>query len=391
MKLKASKVRRNLLFSLILISVSTLASLLLVEAGMHIAGFDYARVWEPDAELGWRHVPGARRLWTEEGRGLIEINSLGQRDRERVIPKPSGTFRIAVYGDSMTEAVQVDLNDTFTSLLEEFLQKAGYSVEVLNFGVNGYSPIQELLLLKKEGPKYAADLVILATYLDNDVSGCHPALNVSQGGVPFYRSYGKEGDFDFSRSRSSYDDYHREPLYTIRYYSRIYRWLSALRWQLMEGENRLKPNEFPKRHLLYGLSLSEEWREAWNLYEQAIKEFAAETRRQGAQFLILSVPAPWVAREDAWNMILEKYPSMRSKKWDVLGPERRLENFASEQGLHLLSPYRAFSEAWSSGQLYWGHLGHMTPRGHKVMARVIEEYLLNSHIIPEWAVQRTPG
>lgn len=374
-------VRRKLVFSLILIGVSTLASLLIVEIGMHIAGFDYARVWEPDAELGWRHVPGARRLWTEEGRGLIEINSLGQRDRERVIPKPPGTFRIVVYGDSMTEAVQVDLKDTFTYLLEESLQKAGYRVEVLNLGVNGYSPIQELLLLKKEGPAYAADLVILATYLDNDVSGSHPALNVSQGGVPFYRSYGEEGSFDFSRTRSSYDDYHREPLYTIRYYSRIYRWLSALRWKLMEGENRLKPNEFPKRHLFYGLSLSEEWEEAWRLYQQAIKEFAAETERQGAQLLILSVPAPWVASEEAWNMILESYPAMRSKKWDVLGPERRLANFASEHGLHLLSPYRAFSEAWSNDPLFWGHLGHMTPRGHKVMARVIEEYLLKSHIM----------
>jgi hypothetical protein len=283
----------------------------------------------------------------------------------------------------MTEAVQVDLENTFTHLLEESLRKSGYRVEVLNLGVNGYSPIQELLLLKREGRKYEADLVVLATYLDNDVSGSHPALNVSQGGAPFYRSGGAVESFDFTQTQSSYDDYHHEPLNTIRYYSRIYRWLSALRWQLKASESRVSSGEILKRYLVYGQPLAQEWKDAWKLYERAIENFSLETAHQGAQLIILSVPAPWVASSQAWNTILASNPAMKEKTWDLLGPEERLANFAKKHELRLLAPYCAFGEAWSTEPLYWGNLGHMTPRGHKVMARVLEEYLLKERLVPK--------
>lgn len=367
----------------LLMSASTLVGLVLIEGLMHLVGLDYARVWEPDAELGWHHVAGARRLWTEEGRGLIEINSLGQRDRERVLPKASGTYRIAVYGDSMTEAVQVDLANTFTLLLEKSLQKAGHRVEVLNLGVNGYSPIQELLLLKREGKKYDADLVVLATYLDNDVSGSLPTLNVSQGGVPFFGKEGGVGSgFDFTQTQASYDDYHRQPLFTIRHYSRIYRWLSALRWQMKARENRGSSGQIPKRYLLYGNPQPPEWEEAWRLYERALDEFAKETADQGSRLVVLSVPAPWVASSNAWKLILGSNPTMKDKVWDLTGPERRLEEFTRRRGLRLLAPYQTFGEAWSDEPLYWGNLGHMTPRGHQVMARVLEDYLMAEQMLP---------
>lgn len=366
----------------ILVLTSALVGMFMIEGAMNFIGLDYARVWEPDAELGWHHVAGARRLWTEEGRGLIEINSLGQRDKERALPKPKGTYRIVVYGDSMTEAVQVDLEQTFTSLLEKSLAQKGHHVEVLNLGVNGYSPIQELLLLKREGKKYEADLVVLATYLDNDVSGSHPALNVSQGGVPFYGSDRESGGFNFTQTLASYEDYHREPLYTVRYYSRIYRWLSAVRWQLKASERRLPSGEIPQRYLFYGQSHTQEWMDAWALYERALNDFALETARQGSGLVILSVPAPWVSSPQAWNLILNSNPTMKDKVWSLAGPEQRLEEFAKSRGWRLLAPHGAFGEAWSSEEpLYWSHLGHMTPRGHQVMARVLEEYLTREQLV----------
>lgn len=375
--------KHRILIVTILILTSALVGLLLIEGAMHFVGLDYARVWEPDAELGWHHVAGSRRLWTEEGRGLIEINDLGQRDKERTFSKSKGIYRIVVYGDSMTEAVQVDLEQTFTSLLEQSLTQKGYHVEVLNLGVNGYSPIQELLLLKREGKKYEADLVVLATYLDNDVSGSHPALNVSQGGVPFYSKDGESGSFNFTQTRDSYEDYHREPLYTIRRYSRIYRWLSAWRWQLKASEHRTSSAEIPKRYFLYGQSPSQEWMDAWMLYERALDDFASETARQGAGLVVLSVPAPWVSSPQAWNLILDANPTMKNKVWNLTGPEQRLENFAKNRGMHLLAPHGIFGEAWSSEEpLYWRHLGHMTPRGHQVMARVLEEYLTSEQLLP---------
>src|SRR5262245_52829809 len=112
----ARAVRRSLAWwmKLLLLGASLLLGLLAVEGGLRLFGLDKQLVWVPDTVLGWRHVPGAKRHWVEEGDGRIVINSLGYRDRERQLDKPAGTFRIAVFGDSMTEGVQVNLEQTFT-------------------------------------------------------------------------------------------------------------------------------------------------------------------------------------------------------------------------------------------------------------------------------------
>ena len=172
---------RLALLKLALLGTSVLVAITLCEIGLRVTGLDFPRVWEPDAEVGWRPIPGAVRRFTDEGDGLVEINSLGLRDRERPGPLDAKTPRIAVFGDSMTEADQVNLPDTYTARLEESLRQSGQGAEVWNFGVTGYSPIQELLLFRKEAAKYRPRVVVLSIFLDNDVSGCHPSLSVAPG------------------------------------------------------------------------------------------------------------------------------------------------------------------------------------------------------------------
>src|SRR5262249_25494248 len=128
---------------LALLAVSLLVALALIEAGTRVLGIDAPLVWEPHPELGWHHIPGARKHWTEEGDGQIVVNSEGFRDRERPAAKPAGTSRVVLLGDSMTEGVQVNLEQTFGYLLEEKLSTKEAPVQVFNCGVNGYGPVQE--------------------------------------------------------------------------------------------------------------------------------------------------------------------------------------------------------------------------------------------------------
>lgn len=369
---------RLLLIKLTIVLGSSLFGIILIEAVMSLTGLEYARVWEPDPELGWRHVPYAARLWTEEGKGLIKINSDGHRDRERRIEKPPGTFRIAIFGDSMTEAVQVNLDQTFCYLLEEMLRAQGQRVEVLNFGVNGYSPIQELVLFKRQGPRYLPDLIIWAAYLDNDVSGSHPELTVSQGGVPFLRTEDRQGiHFDYSRAEQSFKEYNVEPVYSLRKYSSIYRLLSALRWRLKERKQYTQAsvkNKIPTRYLLYQKPLRTEWEEAWTTMERVILEFAAEARRLSSRFVILSIPAPRLVNSELWRNTIAKFPAMASTKWDVEGPERRLRAFAYEHDILLLQPYEIYQQAIKR-PLFWGDIGHFSPAGHQLMAEVLYDFL----------------
>src|SRR5947209_5284773 len=75
--------RRNLLSKLVLLVSSVLVALLVLEVVLRLFGLSAPLVWAPDPEVGWHHIPGARTHWTEEGDGLVQINRLGYRDRER--------------------------------------------------------------------------------------------------------------------------------------------------------------------------------------------------------------------------------------------------------------------------------------------------------------------
>lgn len=70
---------------------------------------------------------------------FVYTNSLGFRDREvREVPLDSGRERILLIGDSFTEGVRIDFEETFAGLLAEALGARG--IDVLNAGVSSYSP-----------------------------------------------------------------------------------------------------------------------------------------------------------------------------------------------------------------------------------------------------------
>jgi lysophospholipase L1-like esterase len=375
---------RQWIINACLLLVSSLVGFAIVEFGMHLAGLDYPLVWEPDPQLGWHDIPGARRHWTEEGNGLIEINMLGHRDRERQLDKSHGSYRIAAFGDSMTEAVQVNIRDTFTQLLEGNLRDSGHNVEVLNFGVSGYSPVQELLHYKREGPQYQPDLVILAVFLDNDVSGCHPQLTVSQAGTPFLTIREERVQFDYTAAELSFLDYHKFPIYWIRKYSRIFRAVSAWRWQhkgQKDYARTIASGTIPTRFKLYYATPPAEWEEAWKCFDATVLEFAEEVRRQRTRLVILSIPASFVVDELAWSDILKTFPSTEQIAWDLDGPEKRLLNLAELNGLTLIQPYLNLRKMSKGSPLFWNNVGHLTPSGHRVIAKSLQDYLIEKNLL----------
>jgi hypothetical protein len=287
-------------------------------------------------------------------------------------------LRVGVFGDSMTEAVQVNLEETFCYVIEERFRSAGVPVEIFNFAVNGYSPVQELLVFREEGPRFSIDVAVLALFLDNDVSGSHPALSVSQGGAPFPVAANGALYVDYRASEASFEDYQRVPIYFLRRYSAAYRLISAWRWRhaAVGSTKGLRNDEVPRRYVLYTTTdLPEVWQVAWRNMEQVIMEFVREANRQGVAVILLSVPASQVVSPRAWKGIVRSIPAMQRSKWDLEGPERRLATFASEHGIPLVRPLMAFRQADSGSPLFFGDLGHMTLHGHAVMSRVLEEAL----------------
>ena len=81
-----------------------------------------AEFYTYDRHAGWKIKPGAYGWQTHEGRALIEANSDGFRGPEYAVEKPPGTLRVAVLGDSFTEAQHVAFEDTFCAVAQRDLQ-----------------------------------------------------------------------------------------------------------------------------------------------------------------------------------------------------------------------------------------------------------------------------
>src|SRR6185369_4493899 len=104
--------------------------------------------------------PGIRFFWPD----LVEYprNSLGYLDREFIIPKPGGTYRVILLGDSFTEGDGLPREKTFGRLIEKQI-----NVEVCNLGRGGYNTKDEAESLAKFGPSLDPDLIVLNYFLND--------------------------------------------------------------------------------------------------------------------------------------------------------------------------------------------------------------------------------
>jgi hypothetical protein len=145
---------------------AVLLTIALFETGLRATGAKYeSSLYESDPVLYMALRPGAQGWQAKEGENYVTINSWGMRDGEHSLAPAPGTLRIALLGDSMVAAEQVPLEQTMAKVLQAKLQSqsgAGTrSVEVLNFGVGGYTLAQELLLLRTRVWNFHPDAVIL--------------------------------------------------------------------------------------------------------------------------------------------------------------------------------------------------------------------------------------
>ncbi|MFH2002832.1 MAG: SGNH/GDSL hydrolase family protein, partial [Planctomycetota bacterium] len=143
----------------------------LSEIGLRLMGFEYGThprylsfhqdkylfsegdpAFERDEELFWRFIPGNPSLG---------INEQGFRGPDFIAKKEPGIRRILCFGDSVTYGLKEP--SSYTLMLEELLNRPGErsTVEVLNFGVPGYSSFQGVRLLERSLKMYAPDLITI--------------------------------------------------------------------------------------------------------------------------------------------------------------------------------------------------------------------------------------
>jgi lysophospholipase L1-like esterase len=127
-------------------------------------GFEF--LFSPYNDLPVNGIVGGKRYtWGH----LVENNRYGFRERDFKTPKPSGTYRIMVLGDSLTWGAGLDVGARYTAIAEALLNKAfpERKFEVLNFGISGGPTIRERDLLQKYKGVTNPDLIVVGFCLND--------------------------------------------------------------------------------------------------------------------------------------------------------------------------------------------------------------------------------
>ena len=146
-------------------------------------------LFKPDYYSGYRLRENAEGIWTTENRTKIKISSIGLRDNE-INNELSDMYRVVMVGDSIAEALQVDLNDTFQSLLERKIKK----LEVINLSMSGAVPSVQVALMKHYGTNFNANAML---YIVD--GGDFDKINIqNSSGYPKYMPNKESYSLDYS-------------------------------------------------------------------------------------------------------------------------------------------------------------------------------------------------
>ncbi len=360
------------------------------EIGLRVARVEgYARIGDfvdsaptrfhtSDRDLGWKLKPGVSGEWKGEGASFVQVNSDGLRDREHTKAKPPNTLRVAVLGDSFTEAIHVPVEQTFWSKLERKLGnceavKGRKNVEVINFGVQGYGTAQELIMLRKKVWDYNPDIVVLAFFVGNDVINNSPKLEYDRY-RPFFR-YDASGkllpDMSFrnlapiDRNTNAVSFVDLMPSWLVNN-SRIIQVIKKI--DLDRKKRQLSGDFSALSSKNFNPPQDAAWKDAWRVTEGLIVKMRNEVVQKKADFLVVTIGDP---------IQVERDPAKRKKFMqenniqDLFYPDRRLEKLGVSQSFRVLNLSEQFQGYTEKYQVcahgfdnsvpcggHWNELGH---------------------------------
>lgn len=395
--------KKKFIVATILISLAT--TFLFAELIIRIYHFSCGRerfIWIPDDYLGYIHAGNNRFTfrYTEDKEIAVKhkINSLGLPGEETPASKPADTFRVIVLGDSYTEALQVAADKNFCELLEGLLngspEKKYKTIEVLNAGVSGYSPLNHYLYFQRELARLAPDTVIVQLFA-NDVFEDHSAKAKSfldKQGLPLKtdRYFAPEYLEDQQKWRARF---HPDP-WTYRLkksllnHSRFLEYLYVKIFNFKKAspthQKMIRMDEYgtgyqffildPRHKLMHDEAFI---RQTWGdtqRYLLALKE--AVEHHQG-RFVMFYVPLEGQLDLEHYGDHMRMYTTTRVGDYF----NGLLREFAQKNNILFLDLLPKFERHKREG-LYLSKDGHLTVKGHQLVAEALFDHLRQHHLVP---------
>jgi hypothetical protein len=377
--------RKRAAFMLALLGFAGVIALVVAEAGLRlfpVPGIQYHSFYY-DPATGGKSYPHTTLMFRGDDGVLIRrrTNAWGFPDVEHEMTAPRGTLRIAFFGDSYTEALQVPLESTFFRLIEGGLnarigELSGLrnrrgepvtAVEALSFGKSGRSALQSYLECRYWLHPLGLDYVVYV-FCENDpadqvrrLKGSdtdpYPVLEADSFVVDrsFHERYGYKTSWwhramQRVKSNSLVVSTVEGRLKLLMAHGVKRRVTEADRQGVAEGVSLMAPSAWPQELVPVG----------WELQVRVMDRWRKEVEREGRNFVVMHVPrseevlAEPLDTQDTWAL--------------------RLHIYCRDRGVPLVDPAPFFLARMQTGEKMYHH--HFTPEGHRAFAEAFVHFLL---------------
>jgi lysophospholipase L1-like esterase len=281
--------------------------------------------------------------------GVNGVNELHVRHAPIATPKPDGTFRLLLLGDSVAWP-----EDGFAAIVARALTRdanASPVVELINASVPGYTTFQESRHLDRLCAPIDPDTVVLQYCLNDNHRFLHQ-LTADGGWLiteEARRALLPEGD---------------------GLATRILRWsylaLEVRQRLFVASRNATRPFEWQADP-----AFAAAWRDdSWPLVTTEIDHMAALVRGRGARFCVVAVPYGPQLQPDA----------LQRDEAYTLKPQRLLAELCRARSILLLDLEPEFAAHRDDGLFVDGI--HLTERGHALAAAQLEQFLRTNGLVP---------
>jgi lysophospholipase L1-like esterase len=356
---------RRLFVPIILMVGSTAVALLLAEGLIRLVAPVplIPQMYATDPHTIFRSKPNTREHSTL-GEGVVwswTTNSAGFRGtREYTMPKPAGTRRVVVLGDSFTFGFGVEDHQTYPAVLEQRLDSTcgGTDIEVVNAGVSGFSTSQELALLEHEGASLAPDAVVVGFFLndpqDNIDKAVHSVAGDSILASPPRAATAYEGVGRAKAIANAIPGYE-----WLARHSMLINWLRRVYFASRSQDAAAHPPRWgmgePSMTPVDSVAMSTQWR----LVELLYRQIRDTTSAMGSELVVVLLPDDSTAA---------RYVEGRPRAADTF---RRMRDVCKRVGLVCVDVAETIGARLHRARiskLYLPREGHFSADGHRVTA-----------------------
>jgi lysophospholipase L1-like esterase len=320
-------------------------------------------VWQPVDSLGWKHREGVSTT-VNTGERTVELRTDSEGFRVGSAGRVEAPDQILILGDSFLEALQVEYEESIPGLLEARLPgRLDAAVAVRNAAVDGWDPRQYYVQARAALARSKYGLVVTFLYLGNDVISDDTYYFPPRAPEEVHR-------FRFPRSLASGEliDAILYPFNdALEVRSHLFNLLKK-RFDSVLMRLGLTAAYFPT-----GFREQEADSPRWSVTADICEDIAAEAEARGIPLVFVLLPAPIQVEPGTLDRYARGFDIDLSQV-DLEQPNRLLTEELRQRDLRVIDALPTLREARESGLKLYGEVDrHLSPSGHDVVARLIED------------------